>query len=134
MAVQDQIQSRIQAFARELETLVRQAAIDAVAHSLGGAAARVPASNGRPAAAVATPRGRKSKSKGPGGKRDPKVLAALTVKVGEWVKENPGKGVEDMGKALSKGTGELALPIAKLLAAKTIKKKGVKRATKYFPS
>ena len=38
-----------------------------------------------------------------------------------------------MAKALGVQTKELALPIAKLLKSKAIKKRGQKRATKYYP-
>ena len=58
----------------------------------------------------------------------------MVTKTAEWVKANPGHGVEDMAKVLGVQTKELALPIAKLLGAKTIKKRGQKRATKYYPA
>jgi hypothetical protein len=133
LAINDQISARIQSFTAELEALVRAAAVDAVRHALGGAAPAKaalrssPTPNGK---AVAAPKARGRASKG--GKRAPAQLAALVGRTGEWIKSNPGHGVEDMAKALNVKTKELALPIQKLLAAKTIKKKGQKRATKYF--
>jgi hypothetical protein len=86
-----------------------------------------------PAAAAPKARARAGR-KSAGGKRPPAQLAALVTRTGEWIKANPGHGVEDMAKALNVRTKELALPIQKLLGARTIKKRGQKRATKYFGS
>jgi len=130
MTVQDQIQRRIQQFATELEALVRQSAIEAVSSSLGG-------SNGAPIApahrtAVSTGRPR-ARAKA-GGKRDPRVIEALVASVAAHVKAHPGHGVEAIASALKTSTHDITLPITKLLATKAIKKKGVKRATKYYPA
>ncbi len=126
---QSEISQRVQAFATELEELVRKAAMEAVAAALGVPAVKA-ASRGRaaPAArAAAAPRARK------GGKRPPAELAAMVDKTRDWVKANPGQGVEAMARALGVQTKELALPIVKLLKSKAIKKRGQKRATKYYP-
>ncbi len=144
MAINEQISARIQAFTAELESLVRAAALDAVRQALGGGTPAKPAA-ARPAAAApkakaapaaAAPKAKKARNraakKSAGGKRPPAALAALVTRTGEWIKSNPGHGVEDMAKALNVRTRELALPIHKLLANKSIKKKGQKRATKYF--
>jgi N-acetylmuramoyl-L-alanine amidase len=135
LAINEQISARIQSFTAELETLVRAAAVEAVRQALGGApAAKAAAVRSVPAAKAAVsaaPKARARATKSAGGKRPPGQLAALVTKTGEWIKANPGHGVEDMAKALNVRTKELALPIQKLLAAKTIKKKGQKRATKY---
>jgi hypothetical protein len=129
MTISDQIQSRIQAFAAELETLVRQAALEAVRASLGEGRAAPAARAPRAAAASSGSR----KSSRPGAKRDPKVIEALVGRVGAHVKAHPGQGVEAIAAALKVKTHDITLPIAKLLASKTVKKKGQKRATKYFP-
>lgn len=135
--IHDQIAHRIQAFASELEDLVRRAAIEAVTTSLGGTMAPRPAAP-RPAAAppaaaaAAAPKAPKRPSQ-QGGKRPPEELAAMVTRTAEWIKSNPAHGVEDMAKALNVQTKELALPIAKLLKSRTIKKRGLKRATKYYP-
>ena len=42
--------------------------------------------------------------------------------------------MEAIGKALSTPTRDLNLPVKKLLAAKRISVKGLKRATEYFPA
>ena len=130
MTIHDQIRDRIQAFAAELEALVRTAALDAVASSLGGASPTKTAAPGR--AGMAAPKRATSRKKG--GKRDPKAIAALVGRVAEYVKQHPGKGVEAIAAGLKLPTRELTLPITKLLGSKTITKKGQKRATKYFPT
>jgi hypothetical protein len=69
-----------------------------------------------------------------GEKRPPAELAKLTDKLGDYIKANPGKRMEAIGKALGMPTKELNLPIKKLLAVKKIKTQGHKRATQYFPT
>lgn len=129
---QSEISVRVQAFAAELEELVRKAAMEAVAAALGVPSKSAPArargaAPKAAAAAAAAPRARK------GGKRPPAELAAMVDKTRDWVKANPGQGVEAMARALGVQTKELALPIMKLLKSKAIKKRGQKRATKYYP-
>lgn len=134
MSVQHEIQTRIASFVVELEQLVRRAAIEAVSDALGpttGRSASTAAALGRestPAAATQAPSRRRK-----GAKRDPKAIDALTERLAAFIKANAGKRVEEIGRALSTPTKELALPIVRLLANKTIKKSGQKRSTKYFP-
>lgn len=127
---QSEISVRVQAFAAELEELVKKAAMEAVAAALGvpGTGAPSRARVAAPRAAAAAPRARK------GGKRPPAELAAMVDKTRDWVKANPGQGVEAMARSLGVQTKELALPINKLLKSKAIKKRGQKRATKYYPA
>lgn len=69
----------------------------------------------------------------PSGKRAPAALKELQNKVQELIASQPGLRVEQMNASLGVKSGELALPIKKLLAAKVITTKGSRRATKYFP-
>ncbi len=69
-----------------------------------------------------------------GAKRPPAELVKLTEKLGEYIKANPGLGMEVIGKALGSPTKDLNLPVKKLLAAKKIRVEGQKRATEYFPA
>jgi len=128
MSTRDVIRVRIETFAAELEELVRAAAVQAVASALGAQDARVSTSVPRHAA---SPRARAVARSG--GKRDPKVLAATVERAAQWIKANPGNGVEAMAKGMKVSTKDLALPVIKLLSSKRIRKTGVKRATKYFP-
>lgn len=68
----------------------------------------------------------------PGAKRSPAELAALIERIGAYIKANPGYGVEAIGSALGMPTSDLVLPIKKLIAAKRVRTKGQKRATKYY--
>jgi hypothetical protein len=68
-----------------------------------------------------------------GAKRPLVEIAALTEKVYDYVKGNPGLGIEAIGKALATPTSELTLPIRKLLATNRIRLEGERRGTKYFP-
>ena len=127
-AVESDIRSRVEAFVEELTAMIRASALDLVNEALGEGGSR-PGRRavGRRAAAPA-PSGRRAK----GAKRDPKLLAALTDRLGDYIKKNPGNRIEQIGKALGTPTKDLALPVKKLLAAKKISTKGQKRATTYF--
>jgi predicted transcriptional regulator len=48
------------------------------------------------------------------------------------VGSNPGLRIEQINRALGTRTAELRLPLRKLIAAKQIKTKGQRRATRYF--
>jgi hypothetical protein len=127
-SVESDIRSRVEAFVEELTTMIRASALDLVNEALGEGGSRPgrrPA--GRRAAAPAAS-GRRAK----GAKRDPKLLAALTDRLGDYIKKNPGNRIEQIGKALGTPTKDLALPVKKLLAAKKISTKGQKRATTYY--
>ena len=63
----------------------------------------------------------------------PQQLAQITEQVYNYIKSNPGQGVEQIAKALATSTKELTLPIRKLLTDKKISSKGQKRATRYSP-
>jgi len=67
-----------------------------------------------------------------GGKRTPEALEALTAQLLAAIKKAPGSSIEAIGKTMNVATKELALPVQKLWAAKAIRTKGQKRATKYF--
>lgn len=73
-------------------------------------------------------------AKGGGVKRDPSVVAAIVDKVEAHIRENPGQGTEEIGRALNMKTKDLQLPMRKLGEANKITSKGTKRATRYFPS
>ncbi|MFO0686913.1 MAG: DNA-binding protein [Sandaracinus sp.] len=143
MNLNDEIARRINAFVAELDALVRQSAMDSVSRAFGAGASspRVSSTSPRrsaPAAAAAPTSAPASGLRLPrlkkGQKRDPKDLERIVAAVRDHVKAHPGEGVEHIAKHLGVATKEITLPIAKLLDAKTITKRGVKRATRYFPS
>lgn len=118
--VDQKIRERVAAFVDELSSLVRQAAVEVVSDALG-AERRV-----RPTERARTGVRRK------GGKRSPEDLAALVSSVKSYVERNPGKGVEQIASELSVSSRDLMLPIRKLLASRELRKRGQKRATRYF--
>jgi hypothetical protein len=123
-----EIRSLIESFVQDLTAVIRASAMDVVSEALGAEGSSRPR-RGANRATAAAPGGRRVK----GAKRDPDVLAALTDKLGAFIKKTPGQRIEQIGKALGTPTKDLALPVKKLLAAKKISTKGQKRATTYFP-
>lgn len=85
----------------------------------------------RKAATAAHEPARKAKAKGE--KRTPAELDAQCGWLLGQIKRTPGDGIEAISKALGVSTSELSLPVKKLLAEKSIRTKGHKRATKYYP-
>jgi hypothetical protein len=97
--------------------------------------AKKPAAKAAPAPKAAPAKKAAAAPKRPlGAKRPPAEIAKLTGRLGDYIKANPGLGMEAIGKSLATPTSELTLPIKKLLAAKKIRFEGHKRATKYFPA
>jgi len=129
--VNDRIRSRVEAFAEELSALIRDSAMETVRDALGGGSA--PRRAGRPgrAAASAAPvraGGRREK----GQKRDPGEIERLTGRLLDYVKGNAGQRIEQIAAGMGTVTKELNLPVKKLIAQKSLKTKGQKRATQYF--
>ena len=130
-SVNDRIRSRVEAFAEELSALIRDSAMETVRDALGGAAPRRGARGGRAAAAasVAPARaGRREK----GQKRDPGEIERLTGRLLDYIKGNAGQRIEQIAAGMGTVTKELNLPVKKLIAQKSLKTKGQKRATQYF--
>lgn len=139
MSSKDKIRSLVDAFVGDLDRMIREAVWETAQRSLGieGGKAAAPAARrrGRPpkaapaAKAAPAPRARKKK----GAKRDPAEITKLTERLLAAVGAKPGQRMEHLGKALGASTAELQIPVARLLAAKKITRKGEKRATTYFP-
>ncbi len=127
-SVESDIRSRVEAFVEELTAMIRASALDLVNEALGEGGSRPGRRSAGRRPAAPAPSARRVK----GAKRDPKMLAALTDRLGDYIKKKPGQRIEQIGKALGTPTKDLALPVKKLLAAKKISTKGQKRATTYF--
>lgn len=82
-------------------------------------------------AAVAAPKAPRLRAKG--AKRSPDELEELTEQLLAYIKGNPGQRIEQIADGMGTSTKELNLPAKKLLGNKSIKTKGHKRATQYFP-
>jgi hypothetical protein len=133
-SIQQQIHARIEAFATELEALVRRAAIEAVTSSLdsGGSTRTSRPSGAASGRATATIGSAISFERKKGAKRTPEQLGQLDAAIVAFVKSQPGNGVERMAKGLGVPSKDLKPRVAILVDGRKLKKTGVKRATKYF--
>lgn len=142
----NEIRSRIEAFAADLTDLVQKAALEAVVSALGGPraasrpfaapagrAAAHPASKAVAAKAAPVVAKKASGSRPKGAKRLPTEIVKTTQRLSDFIRSTPGQGIEAIGKSLAIATKDLTLPIKKLLAEGSIVAKGERRATKYFP-
>lgn len=123
--VEREIRVRIERFVSELNGLVRQSALDAVADALrSDGSKRAAAGTGRPVAL------------GPrrGAKRSPEQIEQTVASVLAHVRANPGEGIEQIADEMGMTTRDLTLPIKKLLSNGDLITEGHKRATKYFAS
>jgi hypothetical protein len=66
-----------------------------------------------------------------GVKRTPEQIAKTAAKLLAFIAANPGQRAEQIAEGTKIGTGEMALPIKRLLAEKKIKASGVARGTTY---
>lgn len=140
MNLTQEIDSRIQRFVAELNELVRKQALDAVSSALGSEApvrrgpGRPPGSGAKQQApsAGAAPKAAKGRSRRKGEKRTQSELAQLESSLESYVQNNPGQGIENIGKAIGFPTGELSRPMKKLVQRGAIRTEGAKRATKYY--
>jgi hypothetical protein len=143
-----EIRSRIETFLAEISTMVRDSAFQAVREALGGEGGGS-GGNGAPArrgpgrprgsgaqanAGAASGNGRKKAGRrgSRGGKRSSEEMDAMTELIELHIRQSPGQGAEQIGKAVGLSTKDMALPIRKLLAARSIRTEGQRRGTKYF--
>jgi len=128
-----QIESSIQSFVSEISGLVRVAALEAVRDALGGGAS--PARRGRPVGSGRKP-GRPAKAATPArrgrpARRSAEDVDAAAQKMLAYVKANDGKRLDEIAKALGTSSDELKKPAQVLLEAKSVKRSGQRRGTKY---
>lgn len=129
MNVEQQIRARVDAFVAELSELLKQAALERLTDALGASPLARGAGKGKRAKAA----GRAPALSKKGGKRTAKELEAFSDRILATIKSQPGIRADQIATELGLVTREVVLPIKKLLATKTVTKKGQKRATAYFP-
>jgi hypothetical protein len=112
VTLHDEIQDRCQAFASDIALLVQQSLFDLLCHK------------------QPTPMPPSALAKGE--KRSPKAIAATVEALFDAVKASPGMRIEQLSNLLDIPTRDLMLPMRKLIAARSVKKTGQKRATSYF--
>lgn len=119
------IRSKIETFTSEIAALVREDALRQVTEAIGAARGTATARRKDTVAKV-------TRSKKPRGeKRTASDLAVTADHVLQWIRGNPGQGVEHIAKGIAIDSRDLKLPIKKLLADGVIKTKGQRRGTKY---
>lgn len=118
--LQNQVNTRVEAFVADITELARAAAYDA----LSAALEHGHLAGGRSSAAV-TLGGRK------GGKRTADEIAQMADAFLAHVTANPGQRMEHIARELGLATPELTLPVKKLLADGKLRVEGQKRATQY---
>ena len=88
-----------------------------------------------PAAGRATPSPRKpSRAKPSAGRRTGASLDATKEVLLAAITKEPGRRFEEIRLALGRDRADLQLPLRKLVAEGSVKSKGVKRATRYYPA
>ena len=121
--LQSDIQRLVDSFVASVTALARRAAMDTLESALGKNSAR----GGSPALA------RAGRGRARGAKRTSDELDKLQDDFMGFVAKNPGLRIEQINKQLNTSTKDLALPIRKLIADGSLKAKGKKRSTTYFP-
>jgi hypothetical protein len=116
------IQRLVDDFVAQVTELARRAAMDTLENALGR--------GGRGGAVGGLRLGR---GRGRGAKRTGEELDKLSDEFLAYVTKNPGLRIEQINKQLGTSTKDLALPIRKMIADGTLKVKGKKRSTAYFP-
>lgn len=66
-------------------------------------------------------------------KREPTHIDRLTSALLEAIQKSPGRRIDQLAAELDSTPKALVLPATRLLAAKQIKKRGVRRGTTYHP-
>ena len=128
-----EMRSRIDRFVEELSRLVKNSALESIRAALGETAAPAKRGPGRPRATnVNAPTSRPARKRG--GKRTPEEVDKMAERIKTFVHSRPGLGLEAIAKGIGTSTHELKLPVIKLLASRSLSKKGQKRGTKYFPA
>ena len=131
-ALQKELRRRIEAFVADLEGLVREAALQAVAQALGAKPTALPAAKKRGPKPQSAAKPAKVKA-GPK-KRIRRSIADLervATAIFDFVSKNPGKRAEDIKSALQIPTASWALPVKRLVDEGRIVARGAKRSTTY---
>jgi len=129
--IDDRIRGMLEAFAGDLANLIRESAMQSVRDALGGEAPARGGRRGGGGGGVSASAASRRLAKG--AKRPPDEIVKLTAQLLDYVKANKGERIEQIAKGMGVSTRELNLPVKKLIAGKSIRTRGQKRATQYFP-
>jgi hypothetical protein len=128
--LQQSIEEQVGAFVRNINELVRRAAIDALERAIIVRTVGV--------AEVRPKRRNASNGKGKqGGKpappREPAELEALTERLYEAIASHPGESMAVLAPVVGCPVKQLRVSIDRLLTQERVKKAGERRSTRYFP-
>jgi len=126
----DRVEALIRNFAAQLQDLVRDQLSADVTSAVQGALGGRQAPRGRAAANQIASTARATK-RGAGSKRTPEQIEKLATQLLSFIDKNPEQRAEQIAEANKLTTGELVLPIKKLLTDKKVKAKGKARGTTY---
>jgi hypothetical protein len=126
-----QISVCIDTFVVDLQELIRMAAFESVEAALDLSGNGAPPARGRRGRSAAVAAAVEDRSRG---RRSADQLEATGRTVLEYVANNPGQTVEQIGQGLGIHSKELSFPIRKLVSAGELERTGQKRATRYYPS
>lgn len=126
------IRQKIESFVAEIETLARQAALEAVQAALGGGAPSAAPARAVRRAAPSAPR--KPTPRANGGKRTPEQVAGDADRILAFVKSNEGCSAQQIQAGLGLSKKDVALPLLRLREEQRLKITGQKRGTRYFAS
>ncbi len=137
------IESTIRSFTAELQQLIGAAVrahVEAALGNFGASTKAAPAKAAKAAAPAPAAKAAKTaapkvvKSRRKGAKRTAAELARTEKDLLEYVTTKPGQRMEEISVALSTATKDLSRPLQKLLDAGALRREGVKRASRYFPT
>lgn len=128
--IDDRIRGMLEAFAGDLANLIRESAMQSVRDALGGESTGRGGRRSGGGGMAAAPASRRLAK---GAKRPPDEIVNLTAQLLDYVKGHKGERIEQIAKGMGVSTRELNLPVKKLIAGKSIRTRGQKRATQYFP-
>lgn len=120
--LQADIQRLVDGFVAQITELANRAAYEGLQQALS--------KSGKGGATIRLGRGL---GRGRGAKRTAEELDRMGDEFLAFVTKNPGLRIEQINKQLGTTTKDLALPIRKMIADGSLKAKGKKRSTTYFP-
>jgi len=133
-SLDERIDRRVRAFVAELQSLIQQAAMQAVREALDvrrfGRPRTAPAPNRAAVRRRAPSAGRLSGSKG---RRSADQMNLVITRLEEAVRKSPGMRMEQIGATLHATTKTLARPMSKLLASGAVRRTGQKRGANTSP-
>lgn len=130
MTHEEEIEQLVIEFVGRLREVVRKQALQRVMHAVEANGEDVPQAARSVARESMPPTPQVVADTSP--RRSPGEIEADARRLLTYIAANPGMRAEQIAEAIGESTERLALPIRKLLKEHKIKKKGTRRATRYW--